>query len=69
MHFARSIQLLSYLSMLPRVQINYTALGTVLPVELDAWITFNEAGELTQYDATFRWFAWTGTPEFLISYE
>ena len=58
-------QLLSQLSLLRRVQINYTALAIVLPVELDAWITFNEAGELTQYDATFRWFAWTGTPGYL----
>ena len=42
-----------------RIQINYTALGVVLPVELDAWLVYNDAGELAKYDATFRWFAWT----------
>lgn len=54
---AWSARLLSHLSLGSRVQINYTALSIVLPVELDAWIVYNEAGELSQYDATFRWFA------------
>ncbi|KAF2014028.1 hypothetical protein BU24DRAFT_425032 [Aaosphaeria arxii CBS 175.79] len=26
------------------------------PVVIDTWITWNEAGEITQYDAVFRWF-------------
>ena len=60
---AWSTQLLSHLSPLPRVQVNYTALSTILPIEIDAWIAFNEATELTQYDVTLRWFAWTGMPD------
>ena len=27
-----------------------------LPVMLDTWITWNAAGQISQYDATFRWF-------------
>lgn len=38
------------------VQFNISAFGMVVPVEIDAWFTFNAAGQLAQYDATFRWF-------------
>lgn len=31
-------------------------LGT-FPVEIDSWITWNAAGQIWQYDATYRWFA------------
>jgi hypothetical protein len=44
-----------------RFQFNFTSLslgGLIVPVEIDIWNTYNAAGEITQYDATFRYWQW-----------
>ncbi|OJD31885.1 uncharacterized protein BKCO1_4300067 [Diplodia corticola] len=33
------------------------AIFGTFPVEIDSWITWNEQGQIWQYDATYRWFA------------
>jgi hypothetical protein len=36
---------------------NFASFGNMsLPVTIDTWLTWNAAREITQYDATFRWF-------------
>ncbi|KAI4176932.1 MAG: hypothetical protein LQ343_000789 [Gyalolechia ehrenbergii] len=42
-----------------RFQFNFTALNLVVPVEIDAWNTFNQLGQISQYDATFKHWQWT----------
>lgn len=44
--------------MASRFQFNFTALNLVLPVDIDAWNTYNSKGEITQYDATFKYWQW-----------
>lgn len=34
-----------------------SAIMGTFPVEIDSWITWNEQGQIWQYDATYRWFA------------
>lgn len=43
------------------IQFEFEALKSIVPnltvpVEIDAWITYNAVGQIAQYDATFRWF-------------
>ncbi|KAL8790686.1 MAG: hypothetical protein Q9213_000534 [Squamulea squamosa] len=45
--------------MVHRFQFNFTALNLVIPVEIDAWNTYNSKGKITQYDATFKYWQWT----------
>lgn len=40
---------------------NFTAIGLVLPLRIDSWNTYNSAGEISQYDATFVWWDWAVT--------
>lgn len=41
-----------------RVPFNFQQFGNkTLPVVIDTWIAWNDAGEIIQYDATFKWFA------------
>lgn len=42
-----------------RFQFNFTALNLIVPVEIDAWNTFNAQGQISQYDATFKHWQWT----------
>ncbi|KAI4181848.1 MAG: hypothetical protein LQ346_006686 [Caloplaca aetnensis] len=56
LHFAANQNVASALT---RFQFNFTALNLVVPVEIDAWNTFNAQGEITQYDATFKYWQWT----------
>lgn len=42
-----------------RFQFNFTALNLVIPLEIDAWNTYNSEGQITQYDATFKHWQWT----------
>lgn len=30
-----------------------------MPVEIETWNIFNEHGQISQYDATFKWWQWT----------
>jgi len=41
-----------------RLQFNFTSLGLMVPVEIDSWNTYNEKGEITQFDVTFRYWQW-----------
>ncbi|KAH7058966.1 hypothetical protein B0J12DRAFT_379230 [Macrophomina phaseolina] len=34
----------------------HNAFMGVFPVEIDSWILWNQAGQIRQYDATYRWF-------------
>ncbi|RXK42465.1 hypothetical protein M231_00019 [Tremella mesenterica] len=36
----------------------YPALGVSFPIQIDAWFTINEEGQIEQYDASFRRWAW-----------
>jgi len=38
------------------IQFNFTAINTVMPIEVDTWTVFNAKGQIQQYDLTFRWF-------------
>jgi hypothetical protein len=40
------------------VDFNITMLGEVVPVQLDLWLKWNEAGQVTAYDARFVYFDW-----------
>ncbi len=40
---------------------NFTALNLILPLRIDSWNTYNAAGEISQYDATFVWWDWAVT--------
>ncbi|KAL8687125.1 MAG: hypothetical protein Q9218_006613 [Villophora microphyllina] len=51
LHFAANQNVVSALT---RFQFNFTALNLVIPVEIDAWNTYNSKGEISQYDATFN---------------
>ncbi|KAL8769004.1 MAG: hypothetical protein Q9209_004921 [Squamulea sp. 1 TL-2023] len=46
-------------NMVRRFQFNFTALNLVIPVEIDAWNSYNSEGQITQYDATFKFWQWT----------
>jgi len=49
------------ISGLGRFMFNFTALNLVLPLRIDSWNTYNAAGEISQYDATFVWWDWAVT--------
>ena len=40
-------------------QFNFTAINKLVPVEIDSWHTYNVQGQISQYDATFKWWQWT----------
>lgn len=40
------------------INFNITALSVVNPVEVDLRMTYNSRGEVSQYDASFRWLQW-----------
>jgi hypothetical protein len=42
-----------------RFMFNFTSLGLIVPIEVDSWNTWNEAGQVTQYDGSFRYWQWT----------
>ncbi|MCJ1229429.1 hypothetical protein MMC12_006095 [Toensbergia leucococca] len=54
-HFAANQNIASASTILT---FNFTAFGITAPVEIDSWITWNAQGQISQYDATFRWFQW-----------
>ncbi|KAL8835229.1 MAG: hypothetical protein Q9170_003391 [Blastenia crenularia] len=56
LHFAANQNVASTLT---RFQFNFTALNLVVPVEIDAWNTYNSLGQIAQYDATFKYWQWT----------
>ena len=33
--------------------------GKPVPIVIDTWNVFNSAGEISMYDATFKWWQWT----------
>ncbi|KAH8819704.1 hypothetical protein F5884DRAFT_23627 [Xylogone sp. PMI_703] len=41
-----------------RIMFNFTSLNIMVPVEVDLWHAWNDQGQVLQYDATFKWFAW-----------
>ena len=43
----------------PRFQFNFTAINKLVPVDIDSWNTYNSQGQISQYDATFKWWQWT----------
>ncbi|KAF8866304.1 hypothetical protein BDZ45DRAFT_735581 [Acephala macrosclerotiorum] len=55
LHFAANEYITSSAT---RFVFNFTSLGIVLPVEIDGWHTWNEKGQLTQYDASFKYWQW-----------
>ncbi|KAL8818159.1 MAG: hypothetical protein Q9223_003142 [Gallowayella weberi] len=56
LHFAASQNIATALT---RFQFNFTALNLVIPVEIDTWNSYNSRGQITQYDATFKYWQWT----------
>ncbi len=38
---------------------NFTSINMIIPVEIDSWNTYNAQGQISQYDATFKWWQWT----------
>jgi len=33
--------------------------GLPVPLQIETWNAFNDKGEVSQYDATFKWWQWT----------
>lgn len=54
-HFAANQNVIA-LSLI--IDFNITALGIVSPVEVVFWATVNSQGQVSQYDATFRYLSW-----------
>lgn len=54
-HFAATQNIVSVAEL---VFFNLSLINQVVPVEVDAWFVFNAAGEISEYDASFRWLAW-----------
>ena len=42
-----------------RFMFNFTSLSLIVPIEIDSWHTWNEAGQVTQYDGSFKYWQWT----------
>jgi hypothetical protein len=42
-----------------RFMFNFTSLGLIIPIEIDSWNTWNKAGQVTQYDGSFKYWQWT----------
>ncbi|KAL9042698.1 MAG: hypothetical protein Q9214_003704, partial [Letrouitia sp. 1 TL-2023] len=56
LHFAASGNVVSALT---RLMFNFTALDIVVPIQIDSWNTYNDQKQISQYDATFRYWQWT----------
>lgn len=41
------------------VQFYSSTVDLTYPVEIVFWTTYNQAGQITQYDATFKWLQWS----------
>ncbi len=41
-----------------RFMFNFTSLGLIIPIEINSWNTWNEAGQVTQYDRSFKYWQW-----------
>ncbi|ROW07798.1 hypothetical protein VMCG_03582 [Cytospora schulzeri] len=41
------------------VQFYSPTMNLTYPIEIAFWATYNQAGEITQYDATFKWLQWS----------
>ena len=56
LHFAANEYITSTTA---RFMFNFTSLGLIVPIEIDSWNTWNEAGQITQYDGSFKYWQWT----------
>ena len=56
LHFAANEYITSAAT---RFMFNFTSLGLIVPIEIDSWNTWNEAGQITQYDGSFKYWQWT----------
>jgi hypothetical protein len=55
LHFAANEYITSAAT---RFMFNFTCLGLIVPIEIDSWSTWNEAGQVTQYDGSFKYWQW-----------
>ena len=55
LHFAANEYITSAAT---RFMFNFTSLGLIVPIEIDSWSTWNEAGQVTQYDGSFKYWQW-----------
>jgi hypothetical protein len=55
LHFAANEYITSAAT---RFMFNFTSLGLIIPIEIDSWNTWNEAGQVTQYDGSFKYWQW-----------
>lgn len=45
---------------MPRFNFSFPSLnGLIVPIEIETWNVFNAQGEISMYDATFKWWQWT----------
>jgi hypothetical protein len=42
-----------------RFMFNFTSFGLIVPIEIDSWNTWNKAGQVMQYDGSFKYWQWT----------
>lgn len=56
LHFAANEYITSAAT---RFMFNFTSLGLIVPIEIDSWNTWNKAGQVTQYDGSFKYWQWT----------
>jgi hypothetical protein len=56
LHFAANEHITSAAT---RFMFNFTSLGLIIPIEIDSWNTWNQAGQVTQYDGSFKYWQWT----------
>ncbi|MCJ1458580.1 hypothetical protein MMC28_008953 [Mycoblastus sanguinarius] len=56
-HFAASQNIASAST---RFNFSFSILGGLtVPVQIETWNSFNAQGQISQYDATFKWWQWT----------
>jgi hypothetical protein len=55
LHFAANEYITSAAT---RFIFNFTKLGLIIPIEIDSWNTWNKAGQVTQYDRSFKYWQW-----------
>lgn len=56
LHFAANEYITSATT---RFMFNFTSLGLIVPIEIDTWNTWNKAGQVTQYNGSFKYWQWT----------
>ncbi|THX27189.1 hypothetical protein D6D12_05675 [Aureobasidium pullulans] len=56
--FTRFLGIGNVVSFAAIIEYKLPVTGTTIPQELDFWVTYNDKGEISQYDGNFRYLQW-----------